>query len=102
MTEFGGTSGNGNIFGIAMNGTNYQNLVSFSGTNAADPSGNLTLSGSTLYGMTSGGGTSGSGSIFSVGTNGTNFQSVRLVHPRQRGSEWKSNARRIDAIWNDK
>jgi len=37
----------------------------------------LILSGSTLYGMTSGGGSDDAGTIFSIGTNGSNF---KLLH----------------------
>src|ERR1017187_5094717 len=51
-------------------------LLSFNGTNGAWPQGSLTLSNSTLYGMTWGGGSSSDGNIFSIGTNGTNFQNL--------------------------
>ena len=56
-------SGKGNIFSINTDGTGFQNLFSFNGTNGAYPYGDLTLSGSTLYGMTYMGG-SGKGNIF--------------------------------------
>ena len=61
---------------IGDDGTNFQNLISFTGTNAINPYGSLTIIGSTMYGMTQGssGGPPGErGNIFSVGTNGTNY-----------------------------
>ncbi len=80
MTVTGGANGFGNIFGVGMDGTNYQNLLSFTGTGGAAsgelPYGSLTVSGTTLYGMTQKGGANGSGNIFSVGTSGTNYQNL--------------------------
>ena len=78
MTQYGGgTDGNGVIFSIDLNGTNFHTLVSFTGLYGPDPGmypvGNLTLSGSTLYGMTQFGGAPNAGNIFSVNTNGNNF-----------------------------
>src|SRR5580704_10727466 len=55
-------------------------LLSFSGTNGQYlgqyPYGDLTISGSVLYGMTIQGGASGDGNIFSVGIDGTNYQNL--------------------------
>ena len=64
MTAGGGTAGQGNVFSIGMNGTGYQNLLSFNGTNGSQPFGNLTLIGTNLYGMTESGGTSSDGTLF--------------------------------------
>jgi uncharacterized repeat protein (TIGR03803 family) len=76
-----GVSSFGNIFGVGTNGTNYENLVSFTGTggtaSGVHPEYNtLTLSGTTLYGMTPQGGANNDGNIFSVGTNGSNYQNL--------------------------
>ena len=75
----GGSSGNGNIFSVGTNGTDYKSLLSFSGTSGSYlgefPTGSLTLSGSTLYGITNGGPAS-DGTIFSMGTNGSGFQNL--------------------------
>ena len=80
MTDAGGTSGAGNIFSIGVDGTDYQNLLSFSGTGGQYPGltarGSLTLSGSTLYGMTLYGGPNDDGNVFSVGVNGANYQNL--------------------------
>ncbi|HTU25864.1 MAG TPA: hypothetical protein VMF30_10730, partial [Pirellulales bacterium] len=45
-------------------------LASFNGTNGATPTGDLTLSGSTLYGTTSLGGQYSQGTVFSISTTG--------------------------------
>ncbi len=80
MTEYGGVNGDGNVFGVGTNGTNYQNLVSFTGTggtaSGVNPNGSLIASGSTLYGMTYGGGAIGYGNVFSVGTNGKSYHNL--------------------------
>jgi uncharacterized repeat protein (TIGR03803 family) len=87
MTGNGGVYGNGNAFSVAMDGTSYVNLVSFTGTsgsaNGWGPEGSLTLIGTTLFGMTEEGGTAGvvysglgAGNIFSVSTDGTNYQNL--------------------------
>jgi hypothetical protein len=80
MTNFGGANGDGNVFSVGANGTNCQNVLSFTGTggaaSGAQPYGNLTLVGSELYGMTALGGAKGDGNVFSVGANGTNYQNL--------------------------
>ena len=80
MTEYGGTNSDGNVFSVGVNGANYENLLSFTGTAGASsglhPLGSLTLIGTTLYGLTSRGGGKGDGNIFSVGINGNNYQNL--------------------------
>ena len=73
MTQSGGTAGDGNIFRINTDGSGFQNLLSFSGTAGNIPVGSLTLSGSTLYGMTLAGGVYGDGNIFRVNTDGSDY-----------------------------
>jgi uncharacterized repeat protein (TIGR03803 family) len=77
MTALGGASGNGNIFCVGTNGTNYRNLLSFTGSggaaSGASPIGSLMLSGTTLYGMTQDGGSHSEGNTFSVGIDGSGF-----------------------------
>src|SRR5208282_5069976 len=77
MTQSGGSNGQGNVFSVGTDGTNFQNLVSFASTGGSgfSPQGSLTLSGSTLYGMTYYGG-SALGTVFSVGTNATNYRNL--------------------------
>ena len=70
-----GTSGNGTVFAVNVDGTGYQTLLSFGTAAGYKPYGSVTVSGSTLYGMTyySGGGL---GSIYSVGTNGNGYTTL--------------------------
>ncbi len=76
MTERGGDYGNGAIFRINTDGSGYRLLHSFAGppTDGANPYGPLTLSGSTLYGMSAGGGLHGDGAIFRINTDGSGYQ----------------------------
>ncbi|MFZ0929444.1 MAG: choice-of-anchor tandem repeat GloVer-containing protein [Syntrophobacteraceae bacterium] len=70
-------SNNGIVFKVSTNGSNYTILHSFSDGSVANdgwnPKGSLVLSGSTLYGMTSGGGAAGNGAVLKVSTNGSNY-----------------------------
>ncbi len=79
MTSSGGAHGFGTIFSFSLGGTTDKVLYSFGGgSDGAYPTGNLTLSGSTLYGMASGSNPNGnpddSGTIFQINTNGTGYQ----------------------------
>ncbi len=80
MTSYGGASyyggDYGTVFSVPVSGGIPTALLSFTGTNGANPYGSLTLSGTTLYGMTSGNYGNGKGNIFSIGTNGTGFQNL--------------------------
>jgi uncharacterized repeat protein (TIGR03803 family) len=77
MTQGDGVNSLGTVFGIGVDGTNFKNLLSFSGssgaTSGARPQGSLTLSGTTLYGMTFQGGRYADGNIFSVGIDGSSY-----------------------------
>ena len=54
----------------------FSSLFSFNGANGNIPVGDLTVNGSTMYGITHSGGSSGAGVVFSIATNGMNFQSL--------------------------
>jgi uncharacterized repeat protein (TIGR03803 family)/autotransporter-associated beta strand protein len=58
------------LAGSAAHGQSLTTLVSFTGSNGASPAGDLTLSGTTLYGMTSDLGPGGAGTIFSLPISG--------------------------------
>ena len=80
MTANGGVNGDGTVFSIPVTGGTPTILVSFNGTNGADPYGSLTLSaGSTLYGMTYGGGADGDGTVFSIPVTGGTPTTLALV-----------------------
>jgi uncharacterized repeat protein (TIGR03803 family) len=79
MTYAGGAcntcnEGCGTIFKMNADGNGYQVLHSFSYSDGASPQGSLTLSGATLYGMTSTGGAYCNGTIFRINTDGNGFQ----------------------------
>ncbi len=77
MTYSGGDNANGTIFQINTDGAGYKVLYSFGDSGAIDganPNGSLTLSGSTLYGMTTLGGDNGAGTIFQINADGTEYQ----------------------------
>ena len=76
MTNLGGTYDDGTIFRINTDGSGFQSLFSFNGTNGNFIHGELTLVGNTLYGMTGEGGEYGDGNIFSINTDGTGFQDL--------------------------
>lgn len=76
MTGAGGSGGDGTIFQIGTGGAGYTTLHNFTGgvsNDGGNPYGSLTLSGTTLIGMTSAGGTSNDGTVFQIGTTGGNF-----------------------------
>ena len=77
MSMYGGTSGNGALFQMNSDGSGYTNLHSFVGTNdGMYPQDKLTLSGSTLYGMTFAGGSSNLGVIFKIDISGSSFTNL--------------------------
>lgn len=82
---YGGSSGQGTVFAMNTDGTDFTNLHSFtalsipySGTNAdgANPVGGVILSGNTLYGTAAGGGSSGQGAVFAMNTDGSGFTNL--------------------------
>jgi uncharacterized repeat protein (TIGR03803 family) len=73
MAPLGGLNPNryGTIFSIPVTGGTPTTLFDFDGTHGENPYfGSLTLSGSTLYGMTEYGGANGKGTIFSIPVTG--------------------------------
>jgi uncharacterized repeat protein (TIGR03803 family) len=75
MTQQGGSINFGTAFKMNTDGTGFTLLHSFAGgvSDGRYPLGSLTLSGSTLYGMTQQGGSSGVGTAFQMNTDGTGF-----------------------------
>ncbi len=77
MTNTGGKNGpngEGVIFTMDTNGNNYKVLFNFCCTNGYFPEGDVTLTGSKLYGMAQDGGAHSSGVIFAMDTNGSNYK----------------------------
>lgn len=74
----GGGSGNGTVFAINTDGSDFTVLHTFTATasDGSGPFGGLILSGNTLYGTTANGGSSGNGTVFAVNTDGTAFTNL--------------------------
>jgi uncharacterized repeat protein (TIGR03803 family) len=75
--------GDGTVFAVSTDGTNFVPLYSFSdieppGTNrdGSGPTAPLILSGTNLYGVASGGGPMGGGTVFSLSLDGTVFTTL--------------------------
>jgi uncharacterized repeat protein (TIGR03803 family) len=81
-TYRGGTSGNGTVFKVNLDGAEFSNLhdftplMSYTNSDGANPQAGLVSSGTTLYGTASGGGSSGGGTVFAVDADGTDFRTV--------------------------
>ncbi|MBA3045437.1 MAG: right-handed parallel beta-helix repeat-containing protein [Candidatus Thermoplasmatota archaeon] len=74
MTYGGGAYSHGTIFRTDMvDGTSYSALHDFKSSEGKNPYGELTIDGSTLYGMTSEGGTNNLGTVFRINTDGTGY-----------------------------
>jgi uncharacterized repeat protein (TIGR03803 family) len=71
----GGAHGDGIIFDIQTNGTGFRILHSFTGGpgDGANPTSDLLLVGSMLYGTTARGGPDALGTLFGIGTDGTDY-----------------------------
>lgn len=80
-TEFGGTNGDGTIFKIKPDGTNFTDLLDFDSLDGMNPRSSLLYDGTFLYGV-AGGGTKNYGIIFRIKPDGTgdtilfNFYSI--------------------------
>jgi len=78
-TEFGGSNGDGTVFGISIGSANDFLLYSFGSVpdDGTNPVAALVLSGSTLYGTASQGGNNNVGTIFSIGVNGNGYTTLQ-------------------------
>lgn len=77
-TVLGGLNGDGCVFSVDTNGSNYKDVFDFNDQSypeGANPPGILTLLGNRLFGMATNGGSSlDDGLIFSIDTNGTGYK----------------------------
>lgn len=78
MASSGGASNLGALFRMNTEGGGYTNLHDFAGGagDGAGPMGDLTLSGTAFYGMTSKGGTNNLGTVFRVNTDGSGYTNL--------------------------
>ena len=73
-TYGGGSAGDGTVFKLNTDGSDYTVLHSFTGVpDGAFPDFALTVSGSVLYGTTENGGSAGAGTVFTMNTDGTGY-----------------------------
>jgi uncharacterized repeat protein (TIGR03803 family) len=82
----GGTNGDGTVFSLSTNGTNFTTLHTFAvpgdpSNDGNSPVGNLILSGNTLYGTAIYGGTNGIGTVFTLNTDGTGYTTLSAFNP---------------------
>lgn len=89
MTKVGGRDDLGTVFRMNIDGSDFALLHEFAGgeSDGAFPWGSLTLSGSTLFGMTREGGHQNQGSIFQVNTDGSGYA---LLHKFSGGDEGRN------------
>jgi uncharacterized repeat protein (TIGR03803 family) len=74
MTYNGGTNNLGVLFRINTDGTGFNRLLDFDGSNhGSGPVGSLTISGSVLYGLTMEGGSDGLGTLFKINSDGSGY-----------------------------
>jgi uncharacterized repeat protein (TIGR03803 family) len=87
MTSAGGASDAGAMFRMETDGGDFSLLHSFSyaGTDGRLPYGSLTMSGSTLFGMTSAGGAHDAGTVFSM--DSAPLGDFRLLHSFGYGTD---------------
>jgi uncharacterized repeat protein (TIGR03803 family) len=80
VTTIGGSHNQGTLFKVGIDGSGFAVLHTFTGGNDGnDPASELTLSGTTLYGMTENGGAGlplGGGTIFKINTDGSGFTTL--------------------------
>ena len=76
--HIGGSSGNGTVFRIGIQGASFTNLHSFAGypNDGGVPLGSLFLSDGILYGTAYGGGSLSNGTVFAVSTDGSGFTNL--------------------------
>ncbi len=79
--EWGGTNGNGTVWAVNTDGSNFTTLHHFAAnygspatnSDGIEPQGGMVLSGDTLFGTAQDGGTNANGTVWAVTTNGTAF-----------------------------
>lgn|GEM_PF-522873 len=83
MTDEGGPNGDGNIYSVNTDGSNYKDLYDFADTgskafhcNGDEPYGSLTLVGNTLFGLLPYGGLHDDGMVFSIHTDGSTYRDL--------------------------
>jgi uncharacterized repeat protein (TIGR03803 family) len=81
MTRYGGSTAAGIVFKIKPDGSGFQKLHDFIGTDGNAPVGHLVSDGTFLYGMTEAGGVGYDGVIFQIKPDGTAFSLTHEFDP---------------------
>lgn len=82
-TSNGGSTGNGIIFSINMDGTGYSIVHSFSKNDGSFPLGGLTEYNGKLWGVTSTGGNNDLGVLYRINTDGSGYEVVYHLTPNE-------------------
>lgn len=77
MTPKGGVYNFGTIYKVKSDGTNFQKLFDFNGTNGQYPQDGLITDGTYLYGTTKEGGNNDFGTVFKIKMDGTSFLKLK-------------------------
>lgn len=84
----GGIMERGVMFKINIDGSSFSKILDYNKTTSSGiPFGSLTLSGSTMYGMTQFGGSYGLGTIFKIGIDGTSYTKMMDFDGLSNGSK---------------
>jgi uncharacterized repeat protein (TIGR03803 family) len=102
----GGGSGNGTVFALNTDGTDFRTLHSFTASfdpyytnsDGAYPYGELFLSGNALYGTATGGGSSARGTVFKVNTDGTGFTNLHSFTPAEFNPDTNPSSTNSDGV----
>jgi uncharacterized repeat protein (TIGR03803 family) len=86
----GGQNGDGTVFALNTDGTDFRVLYTFNDDAIVQISG-LILSGNTLYGTTDGGGIFGPGTVFALQTDGTGFTNIYNFSDLKPGPPFNSD-----------
>lgn len=79
-TQSGGTTGQGTVFVVNVDGSGFTSLYSFSGpADGAVPTAGLVLSGGTLYGTASAGGSSSLGTVFNLSASSVGLPRLTIL-----------------------
>ena len=107
----GGREGNGTVFALKTDGTDFTNLHTFTvggdaffggnytNSDGVEPNAGLVLSGNTLYGTAAGGGILARGTVFKVNTDGTDFTTLHSFTPAEFDPDTNPYSTNSDGVY---
>jgi uncharacterized repeat protein (TIGR03803 family) len=90
-----GTTGGGTVFKVNTDGTAFQTLHTFSGTDGGAPLAGLVLSGDSLYGTALYRGSSGNGTVYALSADGTGFRNLHTFEQAIGSGPYYTNSEGI-------